>query len=130
VDAEGAPIDLAGHAQLGADDPLAVLQPVPDKQGLRLVGGPGAEEWLGAGEGNDGPELPFRADMAEDWTAAPLLRLDLFRNPASGIASIASVIGMFCFLGTAYSTTIRLTVILGFTPLPAAPPPRRLSCGP
>jgi hypothetical protein len=68
--------------------------------------------------------------MAEDWTAAPLLRLDLFRNRASGIASIASVIGMFCFLGTAYSTTIRLTVILGFTPLPAAPPRRRLSCRP
>jgi MFS family permease len=57
---------------------------------------------------------------AENAAAAPLLNLDLFRNRAFTIASIASVIGMFCFLGTAYSTSIRLTAILLFTPLHAA----------
>ena len=58
--------------------------------------------------------------MAERRAAAPLLDLDLFKIRAFTIASIASVIGMFCFLGTAYSTSIRLTAILLFTPLHAA----------
>jgi MFS family permease len=58
--------------------------------------------------------------LVENRAAAPLLNLDLFRNRAFSIASIASVIGMFCFLGTAYSTSIRLTAILLFTPLHAA----------
>jgi MFS family permease len=58
--------------------------------------------------------------VAERKAAAPLLDLDLFRNRAFSIASIASVIGMFCFLGTAYSTSIRLTAILLYTPLHAA----------
>jgi len=58
--------------------------------------------------------------VAESRAAAPLLRLDLFRNRAFAIGSIATVIGMFGFLGTAYSTSIRLTVILGWTPLHAA----------
>jgi hypothetical protein len=58
--------------------------------------------------------------MAENRAAAPLLNLELFRNRAFTIASIATVIGMFCFLGTAYSTSIRLTAILLFTPLHAA----------
>src|SRR6201995_1461991 len=58
--------------------------------------------------------------LAENRAAAPLLNLDLFRNRAFAIGSIATVIGMFCFLGTAYSTSIRLTAILLFTPLHAA----------
>ncbi len=58
--------------------------------------------------------------MAERRAAAPLLDLDLFKIRAFTIASIATVIGMFCFLGTAYSTSIRLTAILLFTPLHAA----------
>jgi MFS family permease len=58
--------------------------------------------------------------LAENRAAAPLLNLDLFRNRAFTIGSIATVIGMFCFLGTAYSTSIRLTAILLFTPLHAA----------
>jgi MFS family permease len=58
--------------------------------------------------------------LAERRTAAPLLNLDLFRNRAFSVASIATVIGMFCFLGTAYSTSIRLTAILDFTPLHAS----------
>jgi MFS family permease len=58
--------------------------------------------------------------LAENRSAAPLLNLDLFRIRAFAIGSIATVIGMFCFLGTAYSTSIRLTAILLFTPLHAA----------
>jgi MFS family permease len=57
---------------------------------------------------------------AENRAPAPLLRLDLFRNRAFTIASIATVIGMFAFLGTAYSTSIRLTAILNWTPLHAS----------
>ena len=49
--------------------------------------------------------------------AAPLLRLDLFANRAFAIASIATVVGMFAYLGTAYATSIRLSAIQGFTPL-------------
>jgi MFS family permease len=58
--------------------------------------------------------------MAENRSAAPLLDLDLFKNRAFSVASIATVIGMFAFLGTAYSTSIRLTAILDFTPLHAS----------
>ncbi|HUN38030.1 MAG TPA: MFS transporter [Trebonia sp.] len=48
---------------------------------------------------------------------APLLRLQLFRNRAFAVAAIVTVIGMFSFLGTAYSTSIRLSSVQGFTPL-------------
>jgi hypothetical protein len=58
--------------------------------------------------------------VAESRSAAPLLNLDLFRNRAFTIASIATVVGMFAFLGTAYSSGIRLTNILNFTPLHAS----------
>jgi MFS family permease len=57
---------------------------------------------------------------AERRTPAPLLRLDLFRNRAFAIASIATVVGMFSFLGTAYATSIRLTAIQNFTALKAS----------
>jgi MFS family permease len=55
--------------------------------------------------------------VAERRAAAPLLRLDLFANRAFSVAAIATVIGMFAFLGTAYATSIRLSAIQGFTPL-------------
>jgi MFS family permease len=58
--------------------------------------------------------------LAERNSSAPLLSLDLFRNRAFSIASIATVVGMFAFLGTAYSSGIRLTNILNFTPLHAS----------
>jgi MFS family permease len=48
---------------------------------------------------------------------APLLRLDLFANRAFAVAAICTVVGMFAMLGTAYSTSIRLSAIQGFTPL-------------
>ncbi|TWE10050.1 MFS transporter [Rudaeicoccus suwonensis] len=54
---------------------------------------------------------------AERRSTAPLLRLDLFSNRAFAIAAVATVIGMFAFLGTAYATSIRLSSIQGFTPL-------------
>lgn len=57
---------------------------------------------------------------AERRSPAPLLRLDLFHNRAFAVASIVTVIGMFSFLGTAYATSIRLSVIQGFTPLKAS----------
>lgn len=50
-------------------------------------------------------------------TPAPLLRLDLFRNRAFSVNSVITVVGMFAFLGIAYSTSIRLSAIQGFTPL-------------
>jgi MFS family permease len=58
--------------------------------------------------------------LAERRSTAPLLRLELFANRAFSVAAIATVFGMFSFLGTAYATSIRLTSIQGFTPLKAA----------
>jgi MFS family permease len=55
--------------------------------------------------------------LAERRSAAPLLRLDLFASRAFTVASIATVVGMFAYLGTAYTTSIRLSAIQGFTPL-------------
>jgi MFS family permease len=57
---------------------------------------------------------------AEQRSAAPLLRLDLFRNRPFAVNSVVTVVGMFAFLGTAYSTSIRLSAIQGFTPLKSA----------
>jgi MFS family permease len=53
-------------------------------------------------------------------SAAPLLRLDLFRSRPFAVNSVVTVLGMFAFLGTAYSTSIRLSAIQGFTPLKTA----------
>jgi MFS family permease len=55
--------------------------------------------------------------IAERRSPAPLLRLDFFRNRNFALASIVTVIGMFAFLGVAYSTSIRLSAIQGFSPL-------------
>jgi MFS family permease len=55
--------------------------------------------------------------LAERRSPAPLLRLDLFANRAFSVASIATVVGMFAYLGTAYTTSIRLAAIQDFTPL-------------
>ncbi len=55
--------------------------------------------------------------IAEHRTSAPLLRMDLFHNRAFAIAALVTVIGMFAFLGAAYTTSIRLSAIQGFTPL-------------
>lgn len=55
--------------------------------------------------------------LAERRSAAPLLRLDFFANRAFAVTAIVTVIGPFAFLGTAYATSIRLSVIEGFSPL-------------
>ncbi|WP_046734191.1 MFS transporter [Streptomyces humi] len=54
---------------------------------------------------------------AESRAAAPLLRLDLFRNRAFAVASFVAVVGMFSYLGTAYATSIRLGPIQHQSPL-------------
>lgn len=51
---------------------------------------------------------------------SPLLRLDFFRDRNFAVASIVTVLGMFAFLGIAYSTSIRLSAIQGFSPLKTA----------
>jgi MFS family permease len=48
---------------------------------------------------------------------APLLRLDLFSNRAFAVTAVVTVIGMFAFLGTAYTSSVRLSAIQGFSPL-------------
>jgi MFS family permease len=58
--------------------------------------------------------------VAERRSEAPLLRLDFFHDRNFAVASIVTVIGMFAFLGTAYSTSIRLSAIQGFTPIKTA----------
>ena len=58
--------------------------------------------------------------LVERRSGAPLLRLDFFRDRNFAVASIVTLIGMFAFLGIAYSTSIRLSAIQGFTPLKTA----------
>jgi MFS family permease len=48
---------------------------------------------------------------------SPLLRLDFFRDRNFAVCSVVTVVGMFAFLGIAYSTSIRLSAIQGFSPL-------------
>ncbi len=55
--------------------------------------------------------------IAEHRSDAPLLRMDLFRNRAFAIAALVTVVGMFAYLGAAYTTSIRLAAIQGFSPL-------------
>ena len=57
---------------------------------------------------------------AERRSPAPLLRLSLFDNRAFAVSSLVTVLGMFAFLGTAYSTSIRLSAIQDFSPLETA----------
>jgi MFS family permease len=55
--------------------------------------------------------------VVERRTPTPLLHLEVFANRAFTVSAIATVVGMFAYLGTAYSTSIRLSAIQGFTPL-------------
>ncbi|WP_405970549.1 MFS transporter [Streptomyces sp. NBC_00988] len=58
----------------------------------------------------------------ETRSAAPMLRLELFRIPAFAASTVAAVVGMFGFLGGAYDLSIRLGVIQHQSPLQAAVP--------
>lgn len=51
--------------------------------------------------------------LAEHRAAAPMLRLDLFRNPAFAGAAAVALVGMFTYLGTAYSISIRMSAVQG-----------------
>lgn len=55
--------------------------------------------------------------FAESRAAAPLLLLSVFRNRAFAINTVVTLIGMFAFLVIMYGTSIRLTIIQGFSPL-------------
>lgn len=50
----------------------------------------------------------------------PLLQLELFSNRLFATSAIVTVIGMFAYLGTAYTTSIRLSAIQGYSPLTTA----------
>ncbi|MEW2119928.1 MFS transporter [Streptomyces sp. NPDC005474] len=58
----------------------------------------------------------------ENRSASPMLRLELFRNPAFTAAAVVAVIGMFGFLGGAYDLSIRVGAIQHQSPLQAAVP--------
>ncbi|MFJ8489414.1 MFS transporter [Streptomyces sp. NPDC094038] len=58
--------------------------------------------------------------LAERRAKSPLLRLDLFRNRAFAVASVVAVVGMFAFLGTAYSVSIRLGPVQDQAPMRTA----------
>ncbi len=47
----------------------------------------------------------------------PLLQLELFSNRIFAASAVVTVIGMFAYLGTAYTTSIRLSAIQGYSPL-------------
>jgi MFS family permease len=55
--------------------------------------------------------------FAENRAAEPLLHLSVFRNRAFAMNSVVTLIGMFAFLVIMYGTSIRLTIIQGFSPL-------------
>ncbi|MGH3165827.1 MAG: MFS transporter, partial [Trebonia sp.] len=55
--------------------------------------------------------------FAESRSASPLLKLDLFANRAFTVSACATVVGMFSFVVTAYSTSIRLGPVLHESPL-------------
>jgi len=58
--------------------------------------------------------------VVERRSAAPLLRLDFFRNRNLAVTSVVTVIGMFAFLGIADATSVRLSAIQGFSPAKTA----------
>ena len=60
--------------------------------------------------------------LAEQRARAPMLRLDLFRNPAFAGAAAVALIGMFTYLGTAYSISIRMSAVQGQSSLRTSVP--------
>jgi MFS family permease len=55
--------------------------------------------------------------LVELRVTAPLIRLDLFGNRIFVGSAVVTVIGMFAYLGTAYTTSIRISAIQGYSPL-------------
>ncbi len=58
--------------------------------------------------------------IVERRSSRPLLQLDLFSNRIFATSAVVTVIGMFAYLGTAYTTSIRLSAIQGYSPLTTA----------
>jgi MFS family permease len=55
--------------------------------------------------------------LVERRVERPLIQLELFTNRIFLVTAVVTVIGMFAYLGTAYSTSIRLSAIQGYSPL-------------
>jgi MFS family permease len=55
--------------------------------------------------------------LIERRVTAPLIRLELFGSRVFVGSAVVTVIGMFAYLGTAYTTSIRLSAIQGYSPL-------------
>lgn len=55
--------------------------------------------------------------VIEQRTKKPLVQLDLFANRVFVVTAVVTVLTMFAYLGTAYSTSIRLSAIQGYSPL-------------
>ncbi|HEX4703451.1 MAG TPA: MFS transporter, partial [Pseudonocardiaceae bacterium] len=55
--------------------------------------------------------------LIERRVTTPLIRLELFNNRVFVGSAVVTVIGMFAYLGTAYTTSIRLSAIQGYSPL-------------
>jgi hypothetical protein len=55
--------------------------------------------------------------LIERRVTTPLIRLDLFGSRVFVGSAVVTVIGMFAYLGTAYTTSIRLSAIQGYSPL-------------
>lgn len=55
--------------------------------------------------------------LIERRATGPLIRLDLFSNRVFVGSAVVTVICMFAYLGTAYTTSIRLSAIQGYSPL-------------
>ena len=58
--------------------------------------------------------------LIERRRSRPLLQLELFSNRIFAATAVVTVIGMFAYLGTAYTTSIRLSAIQGYSPLATA----------
>ncbi|MFI2261302.1 MFS transporter [Streptomyces tubercidicus] len=58
----------------------------------------------------------------ESRTTAPMLRLDLFKIPRIWASAVVAVIGMFGFIGSGYSLSIRVGVIQHQSPMASALP--------
>jgi MFS family permease len=55
--------------------------------------------------------------LLERRSAAPLLQLGFFRHRSFATVSAITMVGMFAFVGTVYSVSIRLSSVQGYSPL-------------
>jgi MFS family permease len=81
----------------------------------------GSEDGYGSGRvlGSFGVAVVFMAIfvVVEQRREQPLIQLGLFSNRVFAASAVATVFGMFAYLGTAYATSIRLSAIQGYSPL-------------